>query len=175
MRLSDIIKNCGATQVAGRTDINICGVTNDSRRVVPGSLFVAVNGCGNDGRAYIDKAVELGAAAVMYEDDGRQLPQGVTAITVADSRIAVAMAADAFYGHPSGDLKLVGITGTNGKTTTVTLLYNLFRSLGCKCGMLSTLANYVGDERLETANTTSDPLTINSLLRKALKDHNITT
>ena len=166
MRLSDIIKNCGATQVAGRTDINICGVTNDSRRVVPGSLFVAVNGCGNDGRAYIDKAVELGAAAVMYEDDGRQLPQGVTAITVADSRIAVAMAADAFYGHPSGDLKLVGITGTNGKTTTVTLLYNLFRSLGCKCGMLSTIANYVGDERLETANTTSDPVTINSLLRK---------
>ena len=166
MILSQIIKNCGVLECSADTGFQVCDVVCDSRRVVPGCLFVAVNGCGNDGRAYIGKAVENGAAAVMYEDNGTPVPEGVCAIKVADSRKAVAMAADAFYGHPSGDLKLVGITGTNGKTTTVTLLYNMFRSLGYECGLLSTIANYVGSERLETANTTSDPLTINSLLRR---------
>ena len=166
MILSQIIKNCGVLSCSADTGFQVCDVVCDSRRVAPGCLFVAVNGCGNDGRAYIGKAVENGAAAVMYEDNGTQVPEGVCAIKVADSRKAVAMAADAFYGHPSGDLKLVGITGTNGKTTTVTLLYNMFRSLGYECGLLSTIANYVGSERLETANTTSDPLTINSLLRR---------
>ncbi len=207
MILGDIIRNCGAIRVSGRTDIEIPAVVNDSRRVTPGCLFVAVNGCGNDGRAYIAQAVASGAAAVMYEPfaagdtaAGSAVPAGGTApsllfvrakvaqgqsplteqpaagqtadasevclIEVEDSRRAVAMAADAFYGHPSGDVKLVGITGTNGKTTTVTLLYRLFRSLGYGCGLLSTIANYVGDERIETANTTSDPLTINSLLRR---------
>ena len=114
MRLSDIIKNCGVISLTGSADMQIGAVCNDSRRVVPGSLFVAVNGCGNDGRAYIDKAIELGASAVMYEDDGRVLPTSVCSITVQDSRKAIAYAADAFYGHPSGSLKLVGITGTNG-------------------------------------------------------------
>ena len=166
MTLAQIIKNCGVLSCTGGTDINITGVVCDSRRVVPGSLFVAVNGCGNDGRAYIQKAIENGAAAVMFEDNGTVIPDSVCAVKVADSRKAVAMAADAFYEHPSGDLKLVGITGTNGKTTTVTLLYNLFRSMGYECGLLSTIANYVGSKRLETANTTSDPLTINSLLRR---------
>ena len=166
MILGQIIKNCGVLECSADTGFQVCDVVCDSRRVAPGCLFVAVNGCGNDGRAYIGKAVENGAAAVMYEDNGTPVPEGVCAIKVADSRKAVAMAADAFYGHPSGDLKLVGITGTNGKTTTVTLLYNMFRSLGYECGLLSTIANYVGSERLETANTTSDPLTINSLLRR---------
>ena len=166
MTLAQIIKNCGVLSCTGGADINITDVVCDSRRVAPGSLFVAVNGCGNDGRAYIQKAIENGAAAVMFEDNGTDIPDGVCAIKVADSRKAVAMAADAFYEHPSGDLKLVGITGTNGKTTTVTLRYNLFRSMGYECGLLSTIANYVGSKRLETANTTSDPLTINSLLRR---------
>lgn len=166
MTLAQIIKDCGVLSCTPGTDIQINDVVCDSRRVTPGSLFVAVNGCGNDGRAYIAKAVENGAAAVMFEDDGTPVPAGVCAIKVADSRKAVAMAADAFYRHPSGDLKLVGITGTNGKTTTVTLLYRMFRSLGYECGLLSTIANYVGSQRLETANTTSDPITVNSLLRR---------
>ena len=169
MKLSEIIKNCGAVSVSGSTDIEILDVTNDSRKVRPGSLFIAVNGCGNDGRAYIAKAIGNGASAIMSEPadilSGSE-ESAPTRITVADSRIAVAMAADAFYGHPSRKLRLVGITGTNGKTTTVTLLYRLFRSLGYECGLLSTIANYVGTERLETANTTSDPLTINSLLAR---------
>ena len=176
MKLSDIIRNCGVISCNGSTDIEIGAVCNDSRKVVPGSLFVAVNGCGNDGREYIGKAIEAGAVAVMYEEMPDQVGHDVTAsypatigyplttIVVSDSRKAIAYAADAFYGHPSGKLKLVGITGTNGKTTTVTLLYRLFKALGYECGLLSTIANYVGDKRIETANTTSDPLTTNSLI-----------
>ena len=189
MKLKDIIQACGVLSVQGDPDVEITALTNDSRRVSPGSLFIAVNGCGNDGRAYIGKAIEAGAAAVLYEEPegcarpGKETsslrcgnarsaaPSGstepapdVTYIIVKDSRRAVAMAADAFYGHPSGKLKLVGITGTNGKTTTVTLLYHLFRHLGYECGLLSTIANYVGTRRSETANTTSDPVTINALL-----------
>ncbi len=173
MILSEIIKNCGVLRTDGSDNLEIGIVTNDSRKVVPGSLFVAVNGCGRDGREYIAAAIEKGAAAVMFEDGGEfpvpVRPEGVTYIFVEDSRRAVAIAADNFYHHPSGKLKLVGITGTNGKTTTVTLLYRLFRSLGYECGLLSTIANYVGSERLETANTTSDPLTINSLLSRMVE------
>ena len=187
MKLSEIIQNCGVLSVQGRQDMEITSLTNDSRRVQPGGLFIAVNGCGNDGRQYIDKAIEAGAAAVMYEEpQGCDRPGdctknnfrppvwktpsvGVSIVIVKDSRKAVAMAADAFYGHPSGKLKLVGITGTNGKTTTVTLLYHMFRHLGYECGLLSTIANYVGTRRSETANTTSDPVTLNALLAEMVE------
>lgn len=165
MTLAEIIKNCGVISLKGNGKVQISSLVNDSRKAGPGSLFIAVNGCGNDGRAYIPAAVQAGAAAIMMEEDaGYDIPENVCVVTVSDSRHAVAMAADAFYGHPSGKLKLVGITGTNGKTTTVTLLYRLFRSLGYECGLLSTIANYVGDRRIETSNTTSDPVTINSLM-----------
>ena len=190
MKLKDIIKDCGVLSVEGRQDVEITSVTNDSRKVQPGSLFIAVNGCGNDGRQYLQKAIDAGAAAVLYErstESGAEIgfseslpknnfcppvwktPSTGTTIIVADSRKAVAMAADAFYGHPSGKLKLVGITGTNGKTTTVTLLYHLFRHLGYECGLLSTIANYVGTRRSETANTTSDPVTLNALLAEMVE------
>ena len=149
MKLSEIIRDTDATILHGNADTEITSLCSDSRKVTPGSLFFAVKGYASDGHAYIPQALEKGAAAVV---DG--------------SRKAVALAADAFYGHPSGKLTLVGITGTNGKTTTVTLLYNLFRSLGYPCGLLSTIANYVGDERLETENTTVDPITLNSLLAR---------
>ena len=201
MKLKEIIKNCGALSVNGCPDVEITSVTNDSRKVQPGALFIAVNGCGNDGRQYLQKAIDAGAAAIMYE--APVLPDGegsaaagfvapnpvpasagsedgcraagtpgrpdTTVVLVEDSRKAVAMAADAFYGHPSGKLKLVGITGTNGKTTTVTLLYHLFRHLGYECGLLSTIANYVGTRRSETANTTSDPVTLNALLAEMVE------
>lgn len=164
MKLSELIKNTGITSVSGNTDIDITFATNDSRKVVPGTLFVAVTGCGNDGRAFIPAAIRAGAVAVICE--GWTDYPGCTSVTVENSRLAAAMVADAFYGHPSRELKLVGITGTNGKTTTVTLLYNMFMKLGYGCGLLSTIANYVGTERLETANTTSDAFTINSLMAK---------
>ena len=203
MKLSDIIKDCGVLSVQGNPDVEITSLTNDSRRVQPGSLFIAVNGCGNDGRAYLDQAIEKGAIAVMSEETSPVLPDGegsaaagfvapnpvpalagsedgcraagtpgrqsATVVIVEDSRKAVAMAADAFYGHPSGKLQLVGITGTNGKTTTVTLLYHMFRQLGYECGLLSTIANYVGTRRSETANTTSDPVTLNALLAEMVE------
>ena len=149
---------------------DVKGVTGDSRKVREGFLFVAVKGFENDGHAYIGKAVEAGAVSIVYEDEETLkavLPnpdKGLRLIKVEDSRLAAAMIADAYYGHPSGKLKLVGITGTNGKTTTVTLLYRLFMSLGYNCGLLSTIANYVGTRRSETENTTADPFTINSLM-----------
>ena len=136
MKLSDLIKECGVLATDGPLSVEITSLESDSRKVVPGSLFVAVNGCGNDGRAYIDAAIARGAVAVMYEeipdqvgDDGKAASScpaatghPVTRVLVESSRRAVAIAADRFWGHPSGSLKLVGITGTNGKTTTVTLL-----------------------------------------------------
>lgn len=122
-------------------------ITSDSRKVTPGCLFIAVKGTRADGNDYAEAALKAGAADVISTD-----------------RHGLAMLADEFYGHPSGKLKLVGITGTNGKTTTVTLLYNLFRAMGYECGLLSTIANFVGSRRTETTNTTSDPITINSLL-----------
>ena len=152
MKLSEIIRNAAVNILHGTPETEITAICSDSRKVTPGSLFFAVKGCDNDGHAYIPQALEKGAVAVV---DG--------------SREALALVADAFYGHPSGKLTLVGITGTNGKTTTVTLLYQLFRSLGYSCGLLSTIANYVGEERLETENTTVDPITLNSLLARMVE------
>ena len=140
-------------------------------------MFIAVKGHGTDGHQFIASAIKAGAAAIMFED--RQALESqvnvndntdVTFVEVKNSRHASALAAADFYGNPSRELTLVGITGTNGKTTTVTLLYNLFRGLGFKCGLLSTIANYVGDKCLETANTTADPLTINELMRQMVDE-----
>ena len=152
MKLEDIIKGTGASILHGTPDTEIRGIASDSRKVQEGWLFIAVKGCSADGHAYIESALEKGAAAVVDAD-----------------RRALALCADRFYSHPSGKLQLVGITGTNGKTTTVTLLYNLFRSLGYECGLLSTIANFVGTRRSETANTTADPITINSLLAEMVE------
>lgn len=127
-------------------------ITSDSRTVTPGCLFIAVQGTKANGNDYAEAALKAGAADVVSTD-----------------RKGLALMADEYYDHPSGKLKLVGITGTNGKTTTVTLLYNLFRSLGYECGLLSTIANYVGTKRSETANTTADPITINRLLAEMVE------
>ena len=149
MRLEDIIRNTGAEIVRGENGTQISSICSDSRKAVPGSLFIAVKGFATDGHKFIDAALEAGAVAVVSAD-----------------RKGLALCAANFYDHPSEKLQLVGITGTNGKTTTVTLLYNLFMGLGYNCGLLSTIANYVGTERLETDNTTSDPITINSLMSR---------
>lgn len=146
-------------------------ITDDSRKVRQGSLFVAVKGYSADGHDYIGTAIEKGAACIVYEDDSKvreeiRGAQGVEFRKVENSRRALAELAADFYGHPSRQLELVGITGTNGKTTTVTLLYNLFTAMGFKCGLLSTIANFVADKRYEAVNTTSDPVTINRLLRE---------
>ena len=180
MILEEIISQCNAAAVSGPSGIDISAVCCDSRKVTPGAAFIAVRGFAGDGHKFIASAIEKGASAVLYEDeealrgqleglDGA-VREKVARVRVPDSRYAVAMAADAFYGHPSRSLTLVGITGTNGKTTTVTLLYHLFTNLGYRCGLLSTIANYVGDRMLETANTTADPITINSLMREMVDE-----
>ena len=147
MKLEDIIKGTGATIVSGAPEMEIPAICCDSRKATPGSLFIAVNGCNADGHQFIESAKQNGAAAVVSAD-----------------RKALALCAGNFYDHPSEKLHLVGITGTNGKTTTVTLLYHLFTDLGYSCGLLSTIANYVGSRRSETENTTADPITINALI-----------
>ena len=164
MKLRELIQDIEAVEIRGSQDIDVTAITGDSREVTPGALFIAVRGFASDGHKYIGQALEKGAVAVICEEIPGQAGNNVTFVKVANSRHAVAMAADAFYGHPSRKLTLVGITGTNGKTTTVTLLYRLFKALGHPCGLLSTIANYVDDRRLETANTTADPITINRLL-----------
>ena len=180
MILKDIISQCKAVEVSGPSGIAVTAVCSDSRKVIPGAAFIAVRGFAGDGHEFIASAIEKGASAVLYEDEvalreqleglDPSLREKVAFVRVPDSRYAVAMAADAFYGHPSRFLTLVGITGTNGKTTTVTLLYHLFTNLGYRCGLLSTIANYVGDRMLETANTTADPITINSLMREMVDE-----
>ena len=168
MTLEDIISGCGATAVHGDCSREIAAVTADSRKTVPGGMFIAVKGFAADGHDYIGKAVESGAGAVVYEDEAAAAPyigkSGTAFVRVRSSRYATAIIAANFHDNPSRKLTLVGITGTNGKTTTVTLLYRMFTSLGYSCGLLSTISNYVGDRCYEAVNTTSDPLTINSLL-----------
>lgn len=172
MKLDRIIDGCGIISVSGKPDAEILSVCNDSRKVVPGSLFVAVKGFASDGHDYISTAIEKGAVAIIYQDAEKikQAEGNVTWINVESSRYALAIAAANFYDNPSRKLTLVGITGTNGKTTTVTLLHRMFTSLGYSCGLLSTIANYVGNRGSEAINTTSDPLTINSLLAEMVNE-----
>lgn len=152
MRLEEIIRNTDAEILYGDPAMDIRHICSDSRKVGNGSLFIAVKGLSTDGHKYVDSAIAAGAGAV-----------------ISASRKDLAYAAANFYGHPSEKLTLVGITGTNGKTTTVTLLYNLFTGLGYCCGLLSTIANFVGEQRSETANTTADPITINELMAEMVK------
>ena len=176
MILEKVIADSGVTAVEGSVNIDITSVCNDSRKAAQGSLFVAVKGFASDGHTYIATAVKNGASAVVCEDTDmahRQIAEAgadeVTIVSVKSSRHALAIIASNFYDNPSEKLTLVGITGTNGKTTTVTLLYRMFTSLGYSCGLLSTIANYVGNREYEAVNTTSDPLTINSLLNEMVE------
>ena len=176
MRLDKIIKGSGCTVIEGSTITEIDAVCNDSRKVTRGSVFVAVRGFAIDGHDYISIAIGKGARAIVFEDREaleRQIESvdldGITLIQAESSRYALAIMAANFYDNPSQKLTLVGITGTNGKTTTVTLLYRMFMALGYNCGLLSTIANYVGTRGEEAVNTTSDPLTINSLLAQMVK------
>ena len=177
MRLDRIIDNSRAAIVHGNCNVEVDSICCDSRKVSQGSLFVAVKGFASDGHDYISIAIGKGARVIVYEDQeafDRQVihsneSEGVVFIKADSSRYSLAVMAANFYDNPSRKLTLVGITGTNGKTTTVTLLYRMFTAMGYSCGLLSTIANYVGDKGTEAVNTTSDPITINSLLDKMVK------
>ena len=164
MELELLLKSINAIQISGDTKKDITGVNLDSRLVEPGGLFVAVKGTQADGHAYIGKAVERGAAAVVCETWPEQLAEGVAYVQVKDSGSAVGRLATAFYGDPTSKMELVGVTGTNGKTTIATLLYNMFRAFGYKCGLCSTVCNYIDGEAIPTEHTTPDPVTLNRLL-----------
>ena len=164
MRLNELLKNVNTLSITGDVEVEITGVNIDSRRIERGHLFVAIPGTVTDGHKFIPKAIELGATAVLCEKmPEEQIPE-VTYVQVASTEDAVGKVATLFYGDPSRKLKLVGVTGTNGKTTIATLLYNMFRKFGHKCGLLSTVCNYIEDEAIPADHTTPDPIELNRLL-----------
>ena len=170
MKLSELLKNIKPTVIIGDTDIDITGVNIDSRRIADGHLFVAMKGTQVDGHKFIAKAIEQGAKAILCEDlpedANNQQTSNITYIQVPSTEDAVGRVATLFYGDPSKRLKLVGVTGTNGKTTIATLLYNMFRKMGHRCGLLSTVCNYVEGEAIPASHTTPDPIELNALLAK---------
>ena len=164
MRLNELLKNVETLNIIGDVEVEITGVNIDSRRIEKGHLFVAIPGTQTDGHKFIPKTIELGAAAVLCEKMPEEQTAGVTYIQVASTEDAVGKVATLFYGDPSRKLKLVGVTGTNGKTTIATLLYNMFRKFGHKCGLLSTVCNYIEGEAIPADHTTPDPIELNRLL-----------
>ncbi len=164
--LERLIARDAVLETAGDTGVGIGSLTYDSRSVERGGCFFAVRGTQTDGHKYITAAVERGAAAVVCEEMPAELHDGVAYIRVADSSAAMADMAAEFYGHPSRELRLVGITGTNGKTTTATLLFNLVRSMGYKAGLISTVVYRIEDETIEATHTTPDALRLNAMLRR---------
>lgn len=166
MKLKEIIKDLSISTVIGNTEVEITGVNIDSRKITTGHLFVAMKGTQVDGHRFIPKAIELGATAILCEDLPDEKAQDVVYVQVPNTEEAVGIAATAFHNHPSQKLKLVGVTGTNGKTTIATLLYNMFTKMGHKCGLLSTVCNYVVDEPIPANHTTPDPIELNELLSR---------
>ena len=164
MKLKELLKYVTPITVKGDGEAEITGVDIDSRKVEDGHLFVAIKGTQTDGHRFIPKALELGAKAILCEDLPEECHEGVTYVQVASTEAAVGPVATVFYGEPSLKLKLVGVTGTNGKTTIATLLYNMFRKFGHKCGLLSTVCNYIEDEAIPADHTTPDPIELNKLL-----------
>ncbi len=166
MKLNELLKTIRPLAIEGNAGVEITGVDIDSRRVEPGHLFVAIKGTQTDGHAFMDKAASLGAAAILCETMPDNMAEGVTYVKVASTEDAVGSVATIFYGEPSKKLKLIGVTGTNGKTTIATLLYDMFRKLGHRCGLLSTVCNYIEGETVPASHTTPDPIELNRLLAK---------
>jgi UDP-N-acetylmuramoyl-L-alanyl-D-glutamate--2,6-diaminopimelate ligase len=164
MKLIELLKNVEVLNTFGDTGVEITGVNIDSRRIERGHLFVAIPGTQTDGHKYIPKAIELGAAAILCEQMPEEQADDVTYVVVASTENVVGLVATHFFGDPSRKLKLVGVTGTNGKTTIATLLYNMFRKFGHKCGLLSTVCNYIEGEAIPADHTTPDPIELNRLL-----------
>jgi UDP-N-acetylmuramoyl-L-alanyl-D-glutamate--2,6-diaminopimelate ligase len=164
MLLNELLKCIKPKQIIGTVDVDITGVNIDSRLVTDGDLFIAVKGTQADGHAYIGSAVERGAKAVLCETLPEQRSESVTYIVADDTEGITGKVATTFYGDPTSKMKLVGVTGTNGKTTIATLLYNTFRYFGYKVGLVSTVCNYIDERPVPTEHTTPDPITLNKLL-----------
>ncbi|MDE5999492.1 MAG: UDP-N-acetylmuramoyl-L-alanyl-D-glutamate--2,6-diaminopimelate ligase [Bacteroidaceae bacterium] len=169
MKLKELVGKLKVLEVKGDMERGICGVQIDSRQVEEGHLFMAVRGTVADGHSYIGKAVEKGAVAVLCEEIPAELSAAVTYVRVENVELVVGQVATTFYGDPTSKLKLVGVTGTNGKTTIATVLYEMFRYMGHKAGLLSTVCNYVDGEAIPTEHTTPDPITLNALLARMVE------
>lgn len=164
LKLAQLLQDIDVKEIIGDTDRNIVSLESDSRKAVKDGMFVAVKGTTTDGHKYIPVVASNHVAAIVCEDIPSTLVKGITYICVENSAEALGRLASAWYGHPSSKLKLVGVTGTNGKTTTATLLYEMARMEGYKAGLLSTVCNYIEEKAIPTTHTTPDPLTLNSLL-----------
>ena len=170
MKLSELINKLKVTTTIGSADIDITGVDIDSRHAASGHLFVAMRGTQTDGHQYIAKAVELGATAILCEELPQTIVDGVTYVQVPSTEASAGIVATTFHGNPSEHMMLVGVTGTNGKTTIATLLFHLFRRLGHKCGLLSTVCNYIEDEPIPASHTTPDAIELNTLLERMMQE-----
>lgn len=166
MKLEKLLASIKALEVKGDLNKDISGVNIDSRLIEKDHLFFAVKGTQTDGHNYIDKAIEKGATAIVLQDMPAQLTEGITYVRVEHVEQIVGEVATVFYDNPTQKLRLVGVTGTNGKTTIATVLYNMFRRLGHKTGLLSTVMNYIDAEAFPTSHTTPDPITLNRLLAR---------
>ncbi|WP_165025498.1 UDP-N-acetylmuramoyl-L-alanyl-D-glutamate--2,6-diaminopimelate ligase [Dysgonomonas sp. ZJ279] len=166
MKLQDLLKNIDVTDIKGDSNAQVTGISTDSRKASENSIFIALKGVQVDGHQYIENAISLGATIIIYEEDIEIFKPNITYVKVKDSADATGKIATLWYGDPSSKLKLVGVTGTNGKTTTATLLYDMFRHLGYKAGLLSTVANYIDGTVFHATHTTPDPLSLNELLAK---------
>ena len=167
MKLSELTRNIQYTRIVlPKEEVEISGVNIDSRKVKQGDMFIAMRGTQVDGHQFIDKALEAGASAILCETIPGTLDPSVAYISVPDVSKIVGKVATTFYGNPTQRMRLVGVTGTNGKTTIATLLYRLFREFGHKCGLISTVCNYVDETPYPSTHTTPDPITLNELLGK---------
>lgn len=169
-KLSSLLADIDVVEIIGDTDRNITSLESDSRKVEKDGLFVAVKGVTTDGHKYIPVVASAHVGAIVCEEMPSTFEKGITYVRVADSAEALGRLASAWYGHPSRKLKLVGVTGTNGKTTTATLLYEMAKFEGYKAGLLSTVCNYVCDRAVPTTHTTPDPLTLNELLAEMVAE-----
>jgi UDP-N-acetylmuramoyl-L-alanyl-D-glutamate--2,6-diaminopimelate ligase len=164
MKIEAILKGIDVVSVTGKVTATVLSIEFDSRKVTQGSLFVAVKGYKSDGHDFIDSVVKSGASAVICETLPVNPNKNICWIKTTDSAKALGLAASNYFGNPSSSLKLIGVTGTNGKTTIATVLYRMFLRLGYKCGLFSTVCNYINDKEFPATHTTPDPVRLNSLL-----------
>lgn len=164
MKLEKLLSCIKIKQHIGNKDLEIRGLEIDSRNIKPGYLFIAIKGTATDGHTFIEKAIENGASAILCMEIPENIRPEIAYIQVEDTEDAVGRVATNFYGNPTSKMKLIGVTGTNGKTTIATLLFHMFQKMGYKCGLCSTVCNYIQDEAIPTSHTTPDPITLNRLL-----------
>ena len=170
MLLTDLIAEISTKKILGSVDVDIKNICADSRKVTDGDLFVAVNGVAVDGHKYIDTAIEKGAKVIVCQNLPSATEEGITYVQVEDSADCLGRLASAYYDYPSEKLIIIGVTGTNGKTTIATLLYELYKELGYKVGLLSTVCNYINGRPIPSTHTTPDALSLQKLLAEMAEE-----